>query len=624
MVISFTNMKHFFLAGAIVLISIHSLPAKAKDLSDVAETAKQVSVRIEGATQGSGVIVSKEGNMYTVLTAWHVIKDVNQNEELAIITSDGKEHQRIIGSAQQFGSFDLAKITFKSGETYKFITPKKQINTSSGNNVFVGGFPLATSAVPYRLFRFLEGKVVATADIPISGGYQLLYSNQTLPGMSGGAVLDDDGNLIAIHGRGEISINETDVSSVSVKTGTNQGIPARYFFDQRVGRTKNAESYDDYLALAKSKIDEYDQQSALYYSNKSNGGRDSSRSFERKNIFLIDNAIKSAKKAVALKSSFESHLILGTAFWYKNRSFPFVNESPEWNTPDYKQNFKQWESKQQEIRDSVIKNLSVALSLNPDNIDALLYRGSVLEDMQDGGGIGDFTRAIAIDSDNLNARERRSNAYFSLAMSEGMESVERKKSYLRLSLEDDKFVFESSKTPSPNRYLGRGLTRLELSKLLLTDEKDLKIKLLIGACKDADIAKEGGVKTFQLIWDKFRTECQALSTLMSSNSNDDMIRIPVLDPSYEYIHSDEICKDDMNTRTCNFLRQIMDVRGFAVFLRCQMMSKKMARADAIWHFEKYRYTKGLSEEAYLRIYKEGGIDMPVVTSIANSSCPQYQ
>ena len=44
--------------------------------------------------------------------------------------------------------------------------------------------------------------------------------------MSGGAVLDKNSNLIAIHGRGEISINETTISNVSVKTGTNQGIPS--------------------------------------------------------------------------------------------------------------------------------------------------------------------------------------------------------------------------------------------------------------------------------------------------------------------------------------------------------------------------------------------------------------
>ena len=185
-------MKCILVASAIVFTSLSPSQVIAQDFSDIADTAKKITVRIEGATQGSGVLVKKEGNTYTVLTAWHVIKDVNPSEELAIITNDGKEHQRIKGSAKQLGVVDLAKLEFKSPIQYKIITPKNKINTKSGKKLFVGGFPLSTSAVPYRLFRFLEGNVVASADIPISGGYQPLYSNQTLPGMSGGAVLDEN------------------------------------------------------------------------------------------------------------------------------------------------------------------------------------------------------------------------------------------------------------------------------------------------------------------------------------------------------------------------------------------------------------------------------------------------
>ena len=127
-------MKYFFISGMAALISLFPVSANAQDFSDIADVAKKITVRIEGATQGSGVLVKKEGNIYTVLTAWHVIKDARPTEELAIITNDGKEYQRIRGSAEQLGSVDLAKLEFQSQKNYQIVEPKKELNTKSGKN----------------------------------------------------------------------------------------------------------------------------------------------------------------------------------------------------------------------------------------------------------------------------------------------------------------------------------------------------------------------------------------------------------------------------------------------------------------------------------------------------------
>ena len=62
------------------------------DPEAVADIANKITVRVEGAIQGSGVLVKKQGNIYTVLTSWHVIKDNTSVEEVGIITFDGKEH----------------------------------------------------------------------------------------------------------------------------------------------------------------------------------------------------------------------------------------------------------------------------------------------------------------------------------------------------------------------------------------------------------------------------------------------------------------------------------------------------------------------------------------------------
>ncbi len=69
---------------ATTAVVLQQSPAFAQDASAVARIAKAITVRIEGATQGSGVLVKKEGNRYTVLTAWHVVESNRPGEELAI------------------------------------------------------------------------------------------------------------------------------------------------------------------------------------------------------------------------------------------------------------------------------------------------------------------------------------------------------------------------------------------------------------------------------------------------------------------------------------------------------------------------------------------------------------
>ena len=48
------------LSGAVLLASLSPWNARAQDILDIAETAKQTTVRIEDATQGSGVLVKKK------------------------------------------------------------------------------------------------------------------------------------------------------------------------------------------------------------------------------------------------------------------------------------------------------------------------------------------------------------------------------------------------------------------------------------------------------------------------------------------------------------------------------------------------------------------------------------
>ena len=231
--------------------------SKAKDASEIAQIAKAITVRIEGSIQGSGVLVKKEDNRYTVLTALHVIQDNLPGEEVGIITSDGKEHLWESKSLKRLGEVDMAVLTFKSKNSYQIANIGDIKSVNSGHPIFVSGFPLPTLSVNQSIWRFLDGKVVANANIAITDGYQLLYSNPTLPGMSGGSVLNKEGELVGIHGRSERDARTTDKTGKIIATGINQAVPINYYSQFIKGekvefKTIKPATIDDYLAKIQS------------------------------------------------------------------------------------------------------------------------------------------------------------------------------------------------------------------------------------------------------------------------------------------------------------------------------------------------------------------------------------
>ena len=126
-------------------------PALAQSAEAAAKVAQAITVRIEGATSGSGVLVKRDGNRYTVLTAWHVVEGQRPGEELAIFTSDGQSHPLEQSSIQRLGQVDLAVLTFLSPKSYELAQIGNVKSVSSGILIFVSGFPLATSSVTTRI-----------------------------------------------------------------------------------------------------------------------------------------------------------------------------------------------------------------------------------------------------------------------------------------------------------------------------------------------------------------------------------------------------------------------------------------------------------------------------------------
>ncbi|QNJ09994.1 trypsin-like peptidase domain protein [Synechococcus sp. Minos11] len=279
------------LAAQVVIAS----RVQAQTAEAVAHTAQAITVRIEGATQGSGVLVKKEGNTYTVLTAWHVVSGQKAGEELSIITNDNSSHLVAFESISRLGKIDLAVLKFKSVNDYQLARLGQVENFQSGNSVFVSGYPLASNSIPARIFRFTKGDIVANANVAVPGGHQLLYSNPTLPGMSGGAVLSNDSVLIGIHASAERDAAVSRQSGKNVASGVNQAVPITYYELWSKGKpvifsAQNPSSADDFLVLAGKAWTDGNAQETLELSTKSLALKPSAEAYSKR---------ASAKKALA-------------------------------------------------------------------------------------------------------------------------------------------------------------------------------------------------------------------------------------------------------------------------------------------------------------------------------------
>jgi S1-C subfamily serine protease len=225
------------LSAAILGVSVALVqmqPAQALTKVEVSKVAQSITVMIQNDQNpqmpGSGIIIKREGETYTILTAHHVVK---QSGNYKVMTSDKKMTPIVQGSIKPLPGVDLALVQFKSGGSYSIVKMGDSAQNPSGSASFVAGFPGTTEVRSEPEYYFTSGEIAANGSRPNKDGYALAYSNPTLPGMSGGPVLNEQGELIGIHGRAENAAVPQNVKLRDdvyvLKTEFNYAIPINTF-----------------------------------------------------------------------------------------------------------------------------------------------------------------------------------------------------------------------------------------------------------------------------------------------------------------------------------------------------------------------------------------------------------
>jgi tetratricopeptide (TPR) repeat protein len=201
--------------------------AAALSTTQVAAIAEQIMVRIDGQNPGSGFLLARQGQTYYVLTAAHVVATP---DEYDVVTPDGQKYKLDYAQVKKLPGADLAVVQFTSSKVYPVAKLGDSSQVRRGMPTFVAGWPAFGSNLTRSNLQFQPGLISAISQTQQNDGYGLVYSNNTLPGMSGGAVFNDQGEVIGIHGRGEAErLQPTENSQVVVKLGFNQGVPINTF-----------------------------------------------------------------------------------------------------------------------------------------------------------------------------------------------------------------------------------------------------------------------------------------------------------------------------------------------------------------------------------------------------------
>lgn len=155
---------------------------------------------ISGQNWGSGIIVNKQGQTYTILTNRHVL---TASDDHQIQTFDGQIYNPSIVNNFQINGEDLALLQFQSSRNYQIATIANSANLRIGETIFAVGFPLLTEDYNSNNqgFVFTQGQIELILNQPLEEGYQIGYTNNINKGMSGGAILNAQGQLIGINGR---------------------------------------------------------------------------------------------------------------------------------------------------------------------------------------------------------------------------------------------------------------------------------------------------------------------------------------------------------------------------------------------------------------------------------------
>ena len=385
--------------------------ALALDPAEISAKAKSFTVQIDGAEAGSGTIIERDNDVYTVITCWHV---VDTPGDYQITTADGQKHQ--IEEVKNLDKVDLAIVEFASDKNYAVASLGDSQNLAEGLDTFVVGYPDPIPGIPERTYRFARASIISKVE-KADDGYHLVHSNPLAPGSSGGAILDSDAKLVGINGATTFDGN--------TNTAYGLGIPLELYFSIQddFSIVANDKPPADLISVGKRLINQTSYESAVETFDrvleKDNNNLEAyyGRGEAYYQLEDFNKAVKDFDKVLEINvQDAQAYLYRGYAYAglnkYKNAIEDYsksIDLNPD-NANAYHNRGNAY--KNIEAIDKALIDYTVAIELDPDNAQIYVDRAGIYYDLGDvKQEIADYTKAIEIQPDYASAFELRGEAY---------------------------------------------------------------------------------------------------------------------------------------------------------------------------------------------------------------------
>ncbi|MBV6621953.1 MAG: tetratricopeptide repeat protein [Rivularia sp. (in: Bacteria)] len=382
-------------------------------LGELEQKAKQFTVRIDSSSNanGSGIIIAKEGNTYTVLTSAHVLCERQDATKpcggfsYEIFAPDGNKYSVDKSSIKIEEGVDLAVVKFKSSEDYQIAT-LADYNPNEDDYMFTAGFPKLKNNSPWRftigrIFEKEQGLIqVNQSDfqnddsdelqsaISLTGGYELVYTSITYGGMSGGPVLDSLGRVIGIHGRSE----GEQAGDVPVQIGYSLGVPVSTFLGLASRLGTKPQQLENIRPPQLNAQKEKSIEEAVLSTDVSGGNATAAQWLERGNQLWrsrrYDEAVKAFDEAIKQKPSFVylayygKGLALGLEKKYKEAIT--ASEQATKLKPGFVAGWKRQSLDYRKLKrlDKALFTINKAIQLQPENPNLYLIKRVILSDLK--------------------------------------------------------------------------------------------------------------------------------------------------------------------------------------------------------------------------------------------------
>ena len=164
--------------------------------------AASITVKVfSGHTSGSGILIHRQGDLYTIMTNHHVLIFGNPTQNYHVQTPDNHRYRAQLVQQHTLRDYDLGLLQFRTQKTYPVVAVPKVFPVAIGQEVFSAGFPFEADPSRSRGFEITRGNVEMISRQSFGGGYQIGSTNVVKKGMSGGPLLDRKGRLVGINGK---------------------------------------------------------------------------------------------------------------------------------------------------------------------------------------------------------------------------------------------------------------------------------------------------------------------------------------------------------------------------------------------------------------------------------------